>query len=125
MFLLWGYIDFSVFEVSFFEEVIEEFFYVIVGVGEHIFAEAVGVGYCFKFGGRYTESFLKEVGGVFEAAIEFFNSIEAYNGFFFLIVDSKRGHLVKVGVGNNSEGGDARVHVVVVVYIGEFSLVSW
>ena len=45
MFLLWGNIDFSMFEVSFFEEVVEEFFYVIVGVGEHIFVEAVGVGY--------------------------------------------------------------------------------
>ncbi len=49
-----------------------------------------------------------------------------YNGFFFfLVVDSKRGHLVKAGVGNNSEGGDARVHVVIVVYVGEFFVVSW
>ena len=43
MFLLWGYIYFSVFKVSFFEEVVEEFFYIVVGVGEHIFVEAVGV----------------------------------------------------------------------------------
>ena len=114
------------FEVSFFEEVIEEFFYVIVGVGEHILVKAVGAGYCFEFGGRYTESFLKEVGGIFKAAIEFFNSVGMYNGFFFfLVVDSKRGRLVKAGVGNNSERGDARVHVVVVVYVGGFSLVSW
>jgi len=33
------------FEVSFFEEVVKEFFHIVVGVGEHIFAEAVGVGY--------------------------------------------------------------------------------
>jgi len=68
---------------------------------------------------------LKEVGGVFEAAIEFFNSVGAYNGFFFLVVDSEGGRLVKAGVGNNSEGGDARVHVVVVIYIGGFFVVSW
>jgi len=68
---------------------------------------------------------LKEVRGIFEAAIEFFNSVGVYNGFFFLIVDSEGGHLVKVGVSNNSKGGDARVHVVVVIYIGVFSLVSW
>ena len=45
MFLLWEYVYFSMFEVSFFEEVIEEFFYVVIGVGEHILAEAVGVRY--------------------------------------------------------------------------------
>ena len=69
---------------------------------------------------------MKEVGGVFEAAIEFFNSVGAYYGFFFfLVVDGERGHLVKVGVSNNSKGGDARVHVVIVVYVGEFFVVSW
>jgi len=68
---------------------------------------------------------LKKVGGIFEAAIEFFNSVGAYNGFFFLVVDSKRGRLVKAGIGNNSEGGDTRVYVVIVVFVGEFFIVSW
>ncbi len=46
--------------------------------------------------------------------------VGAYNGFFFLVIDSEGGCLIKAGVGNNSKGGDARVHVVVVVYVGEF-----